>query len=63
MVNISISVAVEGYQDTNEGWFDNCGYLMNEQQNIVSEHDSTWFTKLRRTKKIIKVRKIVQKIT
>ena len=39
-------------------WLDNIGYIINQWYKIVKDKDVTWFPKVGRTKKVIRVGKI-----
>ena len=39
-------------------WLDNIGYIINQWYKIVKDQDVTWFQKVGRTKKVIRVGKI-----
>ena len=42
---------------------DNCDCLINERKKYVGKYNSSWFGKLRRTNKVIKVGKFIQNMT
>ena len=42
---------------------DKCDCLINERKKYVGKYNSSWFGKLRRTNKVIKVGKIIENMT